>query len=180
MTYQNRPPKPEAPALSWNTQRALGTYALTVRRFQEAQAALTAADEAIRTINEGLPTGYKVGTKSSAMSERRPNGTGGYSTIYRPDDSGAYAPVGELCTLGAEKPFLGHRILQTAENGLIIINDELQLGLSVNAEVFVVDTANDPLKKTLGGSCTKQFEELLPLVQDVPFGDRVAYDLSYY
>ena len=162
-----------------DVERALGQYARTLSDFRDAEALIAAANETIERINQGLPEGHMVGTRSSWSPEVR-RGQGGFNKIYRPDQSGQYCVVGEICTTGAQKPFLGDRLIRDGDE-LVVINDGLKLGFSVKGEVFVINTANDPTKRTLGGSHLEQFENvLLPLIQKVPQGETVAADFLYY
>lgn len=166
--------------LPYATRRALGNYALTLQRAHEVEAQLRIATEVIEQVNRGLPEGFKVGTNSSFTPMTDLEGHGGFNKIYRPNAETKYELVGEICTEGASKPFLGDRLLAIDE-GLIVINDELQLGFSVKDEVFIVDTNNDPSERTLGGSADKRFRQgLLPLIEAVPVGGSEAFDCLYY
>jgi hypothetical protein len=165
--------------LQYSTRRALGGYALSLRQAREAQDQLQRADQVIEIVNAGLPEGVKVGTNSSFSPEADRYDRGGYNKIYRPDNTGNYVVVGEICTEGAQYPFLGDRLVKLDE-GLVIVNDELQLGFSAKEEVFIVDTSNDPSERTLGGSRESRFlNQLIPCIESVPFGEKVAFDSIY-
>jgi hypothetical protein len=167
--------------LSYETQRALGSYALTARRAREATEVLALADEIIRYVNQGLPTGHMVGTRSSyTPDELNMNpGIGGFNRFYKVVE-GKLAEWGSVCTEGASYPFLGNRIENDGDD-LVIVNDELGIGLQAKAEVFITDTAADSSENTIGGSDKHRFEtSLLPLLQSVEFGQQIAFDCSYY
>jgi hypothetical protein len=166
--------------LPYATRRALGNYALTLQRAHEVETQLRIATEAIEQVNRGLPDGFKVGTKSSFTHLNDLEGRSGYNKIYRPNNENQYEVVGEMCTQGSKKPFLGDRLLKI-DDGLVVINDELQLGFSVKDEVFIVDTHNDPSERTLGGSTDERFRQgLLPMIEAVPVGGSEAFDCLYY
>jgi hypothetical protein len=165
--------------LSYETRRALGSYALTARRAREATEVLALADEIIKYVNQGLPTGQMVGTLSSYTTNGLSTGVGGYSKVYKVSD-GAREDWGAICTEGASYPFLGNRI-ETDGDDLVIINDALGLGLQAKTEVFITDTAADPSEHTIGGSKKHQFEtSLLPLLNQVESGQNMVFDCSYY
>lgn len=166
--------------LRYVTRRALGGYALSLRQAREAEEQLRRADEVIEMVNAGLPADVKVGTHSSFSPEVDSYDRGGFNKIYRIDESDKYVVIGEICTEGAQFPFLGDRLLKHDE-GLIVVNDELRLGLSAKEEVFIVDTNNDPSERTLGGSIDSRFRNsLLPMIEAVPQGGKEAFDCLYY
>jgi hypothetical protein len=165
--------------LSFQTKRALGSYALTARRAREATEVLALADEIIKYVNRGLPIGHMVGTLSSYTTDGLSTGVGGYSKVYKVSD-GKLVDWGAICTEGASYPFLGNRIENDGDD-LVIINDALGLGLQAKTEVFITDTAADPSEHTIGGSKKHQFEtSLLPLLNQVESGQNMVFDCSYY
>lgn len=179
MTIDQEPQTTPDQLLDCDTEHVLGLYAKTLQDFHEAQAAIAKAQEAIERINQGLPEGFKVGTYSAFSTNENYNeyNVGGYNKIYRQDAEGNYIVVGEVCTTGSMSGvFLGDRIVEI-DGELVVINDELQLGLSVKRAVFVIDAANDLARRPFGGSEVDKFENfLLPCIQRVPPGEKVAFD----
>jgi len=166
---------PEILKLESETGMTLGRYATALAEFRQAEAQLQVANDFIERVNQGLPEGFKVGTHTSffPIEQFGVEHTTGYNKVYRPNEAGDYVVAGEVCTEGSKQTFLGDRILRTDEDELIVINTELQIGLSVKDKIFLVNTATDSPE-------LRSFErKLLPKLQDMTFGATINPDFSY-
>jgi hypothetical protein len=97
-------------------------------------------DEMDKGFSDQSPRGYRVVTQ---MGERLPYGTSyshGKTTIYKPDQNGAYMPHTETLTHGE---FMGDFITIT-DDTIIVVNTMLGMGVPVRESVKMVNvgTAN--------------------------------------
>ena len=183
---------PQLPALSFEKeltlsdadQLAFGKYPETVLAAREMARTMNALETFISTVNlvGGLPNGHMVMTETetrptvSMEPEKSRDNSRAFgapehgSIIYRPNldaqfSSAFYVPDGELVTWGAKRLFLGDRFQQT-DGQLILINSELEVGITVHGMVKMVKTTEHE----------KDFlDDTMPLVEQVTGGARKLF-----
>ena len=131
---------------------------------------LNAIKQFMGYVEAGLPHGLMVCTWSKNKTAlvgkgERPQ------RLYRPNDAGEYVPAGAIAIAGTSYPFLGDTLMETVEDGLIVINTERSVGLSADFSVRLIDTRNDFSGSSVGGSHDSRFRyALMPMIDQVGWG----------
>lgn len=169
--------------------RALVDYRETVEATSKAVELLSKMDELIDRVNQGLPMGHMVMTRSvsrTPLSMMLPRDKEAIewsapkhgSIIYRPDKDGAYRPDGGLVTIGSREVFLGDEIMRTDDNGIVIINTELGVGLTTSSEVTIVDVVDDGTSSE-PQRIMHQFAILMSMVDEVRDSKSKVFNTGY-
>lgn len=124
-----------------------------------------------RTPVSAVPDSYKKELRRGKAPER---GT----VVYAKSEEGELIELGEIVTSGGSKTFIGDRII-VHETGLIIFNTELNIGVPAFGEVKVVDTLNDRLGGTIGGTHMQQFEGTLECLKRAVPGEVKLFDTDW-